>query len=549
MASKKVFKIKDKVFAKIRGYPAWPAIISGIKSDIPSRMRYNVYFYGTGERAECKPEELFPYEENKSKLGKPSKRKYFTEALLQIEEDDTGVTVLPEESFPVNIPPSNTVTKKKEQEKPPLNESVNVKIGESNSETEGKLTTDETSTNKGKKVSTSKKSLGISISKGTKRKLSDAKLDAASKRSIVDIMKNKDNVVVQLETLSNSVIEKAIAKQNSMMHEKKLALQMSRTPEKTNQPLESNKTELVPEPSNVSVILDNNRTPKSSSKIKNSPSVNEISNNSSLGHVSRSGRKIKPKKYSDYENEGDMSKRSRTSKEFVKTEKVVKVETDNDTKDAHSNSKITKISTNHSADVPLVNDSAFKEMNQITSIFNSDTDLPNKLKKLMSSAVTNVTTNVNELNPKKMKKIDLLNIELKMMDILHIVRKALNTERANCETALASLEQLYAIDNIDSFMLIKHKEVVETIKKVTKYVGNASEWNINEEEMNKHNEISRKIRCKAKAIYNKFKSLFIVPDGKTFKEIYNKEVNEFNSKNVALPFEETFTLMPHGYPQ
>lgn len=43
-----------------------------------------------------------------------------------------------------------------------------------------------------------------------------------------------------------------------------------------------------------------------------------MSSSSNIGQVSRSGRKIKPKKYSDYENDADVSKRSRLSKENAK---------------------------------------------------------------------------------------------------------------------------------------------------------------------------------------------------------------------------------------
>jgi hypothetical protein len=38
------FKDGDKVFAKIKGYPAWPAVILG-----KSGKKFNVQFYGTGE--------------------------------------------------------------------------------------------------------------------------------------------------------------------------------------------------------------------------------------------------------------------------------------------------------------------------------------------------------------------------------------------------------------------------------------------------------------------------------------------------------------------
>jgi len=90
-----------------------------------------------------------------------------------------------------------------------------------------------------------------------------------------------------------------------------------------NKPTETlNKTESsAVESSEIS--LDTNKITKSVSKIKDSSpgSNNEISssNNSNIGHVSRSGRKIKPKKYSDYENDAEMPKRSRSSKENSKS--------------------------------------------------------------------------------------------------------------------------------------------------------------------------------------------------------------------------------------
>lgn len=192
MSSKKVFNVKDKVFAKIRGYPAWPAMVSGVKGDTPSKTKYNVYFYGTGERAECKPEDLCSYEENKVKLGKPNKRRYFTEALLQIE-DDKGDFINPEDDNQVLSAQSNTSTI--EQESPAAeveNSGENERINEPTSENEGKLTIDESNLSNAKKNSTSRKSLGISISKGTKRKISDVKPEAPLKKSMTNKSKSSD---------------------------------------------------------------------------------------------------------------------------------------------------------------------------------------------------------------------------------------------------------------------------------------------------------------------------------------------------------------------
>lgn len=217
MSSKKVFNVKDKVFAKIRGYPAWPAIISGVKADTPSRQRYNVYFYGTGERAECKSEELYPYEEFKSRLGKPNKRKYFTEALLEIE-NDVEALVLPEHGSQELIAPSSTRTIESESQSTNEEEKASEidKVNESNSENEEKSTIDESNTSKTKKFSSSKKSLGLSISKGTKRKMSNVKPEGPSKKSMTNKIIVPENLsfkdirpIVLVETLKSSLLEKA----------------------------------------------------------------------------------------------------------------------------------------------------------------------------------------------------------------------------------------------------------------------------------------------------------------------------------------------------
>ncbi|XP_050088919.1 PC4 and SFRS1-interacting protein-like [Anopheles aquasalis] len=88
VTSKHSFSIGDLVFAKVKGYPAWPAKI--LKID---KAKYNVYFYGTGETANIKGDSLFLYgEEEKEKFvtEKIKKRKGFKEALLQIESAMAG---------------------------------------------------------------------------------------------------------------------------------------------------------------------------------------------------------------------------------------------------------------------------------------------------------------------------------------------------------------------------------------------------------------------------------------------------------------------------
>merc|ERR1711874_878067 len=72
------------IFAKVKGYPHWPARVEKFEPETngkPPKNKYPVLFYGTLETAALKPDDLFPYEENLQRYGRSQKRKGFNEGL------------------------------------------------------------------------------------------------------------------------------------------------------------------------------------------------------------------------------------------------------------------------------------------------------------------------------------------------------------------------------------------------------------------------------------------------------------------------------------
>uniref|UniRef100_A0A672NQP7 PWWP domain-containing protein n=1 Tax=Sinocyclocheilus grahami TaxID=75366 RepID=A0A672NQP7_SINGR len=74
----------DIVFAKMKGYPFWPARIGEGKSP---QNKIPIFFYGTHSTTFLLPKDIAPYWPNKEKYGRPIKRGGFEEGMWEIEND------------------------------------------------------------------------------------------------------------------------------------------------------------------------------------------------------------------------------------------------------------------------------------------------------------------------------------------------------------------------------------------------------------------------------------------------------------------------------
>ncbi|GMT26503.1 hypothetical protein PFISCL1PPCAC_17800, partial [Pristionchus fissidentatus] len=87
-ATTRHFDAGDLIWAKMKGFPPWPAKVINSNSepsssDIPAG-RISVMFFGTKETAFMKPTDLFPYLENRHQFEVPRKHKGFNEGVNDI---------------------------------------------------------------------------------------------------------------------------------------------------------------------------------------------------------------------------------------------------------------------------------------------------------------------------------------------------------------------------------------------------------------------------------------------------------------------------------
>ncbi|ETN58932.1 hepatoma-derived GF [Anopheles darlingi] len=399
VASKKSFGLGDLVFAKVKGYPPWPAKIMRIE-----KAKYNVYFYGTGETANIKVEDLFPYEVSKEKFAteKIMKRKGFKEAMIQIESALAGEDPSPL-SYDVAAVQSGLDDFALENE--------NTEASFSESRISANSTALETSTVK-QEIPDDQNGTAVATPKPVKE-------------------------------------SKPMAKQTNV--------------QKKTGPIQSIKNE-----------------PRDFETSDTQPSTGEAKE-----LVSRSGRKIKMKRFMDGDDE-----------------------------DSAQNGTPPKKKT---PNVPIKKESV-------------------------------IATTISEPKSSQTDKIEsermfFLKLERELVELNLEIKSTVKLASADAERCVRLLDQYQKL-KITPTMLKKNPNCVETIKRLRKYVGNAKAWNMDDAEKSKFDIQAQQIRNKADLIYNQFINMFPTHDSEiSFWEAFRDIVAKFDLATQHLSPEELYLLV------
>uniref|UniRef100_A0A2M4BP57 Putative transcription coactivator n=2 Tax=Anopheles marajoara TaxID=58244 RepID=A0A2M4BP57_9DIPT len=385
VASKISFGIGDLVFAKVKGYPAWPAKIMKIE-----KAKYNVYFYGTGETANIKGDNLFLYgEEAKEKFvsDKTMKRRGFKEALIQIESAMCG------------------------QDSCPL-------------------------------------SYDVAIVR--------ASLDSAAA--------NEDNETGHQPI--QFVNPFAIKESKPFAPTKQTGTKRKAVP-------------LAPARGKVALLKVIKKEPREVEVFDALPNPDD-----ETGLVSRSGRKIKMKRFMDKDGE-DSAHNGTAPKKKAPSVQIKKEQT----------------------------------------------------KAMVSKSKPNPFDNISS------ERMVFLAQERQLVECVLEMKTTVKYTGPNAERCIELLDQFQDL-KITPTMLKKNPNCVEVIKKLRFYVGNADAWNMDAQQRVKFDYLAKRIRDKAEQIYNRFPAMFPeVHEEESFWQAFQEMVTKFDLATQHLSPEELYLLV------
>lgn len=507
----KKFFAGDKVFAKVRGYPPWPAKVEKVIDPNSKNSKYSVYFYGTGETAVCKVEELYTYIENKAKFGKPLRRKFFHEGLLQLEQElkndrnksttnigdlkepAIGEEAAKESDAAVDLPTVSATDSDME--------SGSLVIDEEKKKSMKRRTIPGAAINPDtpeiKKRRGKAKTLSASTSDTTKQ---ESALDSQGEESPKEVVSRSGRKIKpkRFADFSSSEETDTADRNEHGRGRAKIKIEDSGDPQGSPGVLHKRRTNLEKK-NNVGETPLLEGTVVSSTTSSDAPGRFLLALTFAGEYV---GIKLDMDKPKSFESE-----KARAQWEWTTARNAMKLK------------------------AQLESGEILPE--QVKDCLDFNVHVPDEEKRLLAK---------DGALHRKTNKLRWLRIEAQLLQLDAQIKSNLGLDRANPDKCLQAMDDMLSLP-IDPLMLKKHPHIVETVKRLRRYIGNLADWKLNEEEEATFKQKAEQIRQKAEHIYNKFKAMFTIPEGQSFWQSFSDQVVHFKELTKDMPEEKVFSLM------
>ncbi|XP_071438666.1 PC4 and SFRS1-interacting protein-like isoform X3 [Hetaerina americana] len=483
----------ELVFAKIRGYPAWPARVEAIPEHAggTKTKKYKVYFFGTKDRGMCTSSDLFPYLENKERYGKQrSGIKGFNQALTEIEACSA-------------INSKKTQGEKAPQPKAPA---AGVTVASTVSRTKN--------TSGKESLVVERGSAGPSTDHDAERAMDSGEKeggDVVQSNEPVRKMRCGSSASVPGQPKPTPLVDKTPSKSEKVSRSGRV-IKRKRFPDE-----EGGGAMPVLDPVGTKANEEEPLVPPTTSEgkpvdpmcIDEVPDLLRGSSSDEQGDILMEEKKRK----CDDPTGGDLM-----------ATKGVKPT-------VHADDKGIQSKQPQSADVNG------ESSGNLSTLMTTQIEggLPEHVKERMGF----LTMLKCELKPEVWK---LLQTECQMMELNAHIRMNLSFKSVDFEKAYMYMDRMNELD-ISAIMLKKNPVVVETFKVLRFYVGNYLEWDTFNRGKAYFLKRTAIVREKAQKLFTKFETLFSVPDGKPFVKEFLEQVEAFDKATEHLTKEKRFAIV------